>query len=99
YIFMLNPILVLVDVTPIKFIIAILTAVLGMVAVSSSLIGFFVRKSRIWEGLILFIAGLLLIIPELATSLSGLALLVVIWFIQKQRDDDHIDRSHQPAQV
>ncbi len=99
YIFMLNPILVLVDVTPVKLIIAITTALLGMAAVSSSLIGFFVRRSKIWEGFVLFAAGLLLIIPELVTSLSGIALLAIIWFVQKQRDDDRIDPSKQTAQA
>lgn len=99
YIFMLNPILVLVDVTAVKLIIAIATALLGMAAVSSSLIGFFIRRSKVWEGFVLFAAGFLLIIPELATSLSGIALLAIIWFIQKQRDDDRIDPSKQTAQA
>src|SRR5699024_7234467 len=97
YIFMLNPILVLVDVTPVKFILAITTALLGMAAVSSSLIGFFIRKSKVWEGFVLFVAGMLLIIPELATSISGIVLVAIIWVIQKQRDDDRMDHSQQPA--
>lgn len=99
YIFMLNPILVLVDVTIVKLIIAIITALLGMAAISSSLIGFFVRKSKVWEGFILFAAGLLLVIPELASSLTGISLLVIVWFIQKQRNDDHIEPMKQTVEA
>lgn len=97
YIFMLNPILVLVDVTPVKLTIALTTALLGMMAVSSSLIGFLARKSRVWEGFVLFIAGMLLIIPELASSISGVVLLGIVWFIQRQRDDD--DKPEQVEQT
>src|SRR5699024_8146385 len=99
YIFMLNPILVLVDVTAVKLIIAIATALLGMAAVSSSLIGFFIRRSKVLQGVVLFAAGFLLVIAELATRLSGIALLEVMWVIQQQRDDDRIDPSKQTAQA
>src|SRR5690625_1437927 len=68
YIFIYNPILVLVDVTALKLIMAIGTALLGMAAVSSAMIGFFARSSRIWERTVLFIAGLLLIVPQLLSS-------------------------------
>src|SRR5690625_1897150 len=88
YIFVFDPILVLVDVTAIPLILTVITAILGMIAVSSAMIGYFIRNSRAYERLILFVAGVCLIIPELAISLVGLVLLAVIWFLQKQRDDD-----------
>ncbi|PAV28911.1 C4-dicarboxylate ABC transporter [Virgibacillus profundi] len=88
YVFVYNDILVLVDVTPIPLIIALTTAILGMTAVSSSVIGFFIRNSYSWERLILFAAGILLIVPNIVSSLTGLLLVVGIWFIQKQRKDD-----------
>src|SRR5690625_4234667 len=88
YIFVYNPILVLVDVTVFNLIIGVGTAILGMIGVSSAMIGYFARNARVWERFVLFIGGLFLIIPELAISLVGLVLLAVIWFLQKQRDDD-----------
>ncbi|MEC5422898.1 TRAP transporter permease [Virgibacillus sp. C22-A2] len=83
YIFIYNPILVLVDVTPVKLIIALSTAIVGMSAVSSSMIGFLVRKSYLWERIILLGAGLMLIIPHLTSSIVGLLLIAMIWVIQK----------------
>src|SRR5690625_3026236 len=88
YIFVYSPILVMENVTAIPLILAVVTAILGMIAVSSAMIGFYIRDSRAYERLVLFAAGICLIIPDLSISLVGLALLVVIWFIQKQRYDD-----------
>lgn len=88
FIFIYNPILVLVDVTPLKLILALTTAIIGMIAVSSAMIGFFIRNSRVWERVVLLVAGLLLILPQIITSTIGALLIVAIWVIQKQRKDD-----------
>jgi TRAP-type uncharacterized transport system fused permease subunit len=88
YIFIYNPILVFVDATPVKLILGIITALIGMIGVSSAVIGFFVRNARIWERLVLFAAGLLLIIPELTTSAIGLLLITIIWFVQRRRPEE-----------
>ena len=94
FIFIYNPIIVLVDVTAGKLVLAILTALFGMIGVSSAVIGYFVRDSKMWERFILFGAGLMLIIPDLLTSGIGLVLIGLIWFIQKKRPDDSEDREH-----
>lgn len=88
YVFIYNPILVFVDVTPVKLILGILTAVIGMMGVSSSVIGYFIRDSRIWERVILFAGGLMLIIPELTTSAIGIFLIAIIWVIQRKRPEE-----------
>ncbi|MBP2078867.1 TRAP transporter permease [Oceanobacillus polygoni] len=88
YIFIYNPILLLQDITPVSLIISLMTAIIGMTAVSSAVIGFFIRKSYSWERLILFIAGVMLIVPDLIISLIGLLLLLGVWYIQKQRKND-----------
>ena len=92
YVFIYNPILVLVDVTPIALLLAISTAILGMIGVSSAVIGYFARNSRVWERLVLFGAGLLLIVPELLTSGIGFVLLVGIWYLQTRRPDEDKDK-------
>lgn len=85
YIFIYNPILVFVDVTPVKLILGLLTALIGMMGVSSAVIGYFIRNCRIIDRLFLFTGGLLLIIPELTTSTIGLLLITIVWFIQRRR--------------
>ena len=91
FIFIYNPILVFVDVTAMKLLFSVVTALLGMIGVSSAVIGYFIRHSRAWERFVLFGAGLMLIIPEVLSSGIGLLLIVVIWFIQKKRSDEGHD--------
>ncbi|MFD1926817.1 TRAP transporter permease [Sporosarcina siberiensis] len=88
YVFIYNPILVMVDATPIKLILGVSTAILGMVAVSSAVIGYFIRTSRVWERLILFGAGMMLIIPGLLSGGVGLGFVLLILFVQSRRKDD-----------
>lgn len=88
YIFVYDPILLMVDATFFKMSIAIASALLGMIGVSSAMLGFYIRHSKAWERLLLFIGGILLIMPEMITNFIGIALLLIVWFIQKQREDD-----------
>ncbi len=88
YIFIYNPILVLVDVTVVSLILSVITAVIGMIAVSSSVIGFFNTKSKVFERFILFGGGLALILPGIWTDLTGIIAIVLIWFIQQPRKAD-----------
>src|SRR5699024_12037178 len=75
YIFIWDPILVLVDVTPVKLVTAVLTSLIGMIAVSSSMVGFFVRNSKAWERILLFVGGLLMIDPGFQSNMIGLAIM------------------------
>ncbi|MGM8213700.1 TRAP transporter permease [Virgibacillus sp. W0430] len=88
YIFIYNPILVLVDVTPVNLVISLTTAVLGMVGVSSAMIGFFIADSKWWERIVLLGAGLALILPGLVSNGFGIVLLAAIWYVQKRRKDN-----------
>lgn len=88
YILIYNPIIVLVDVTTMKLILTVITSVLGMVAVSSSVIGFFVANSKAYERLILFAGGMALILPGVVTDIVGIGAIVAIWFLQQPRKDD-----------
>lgn len=88
YIFIYNPIIVLVDVTVVKLIATIITSVIGMVAVSSSVIGFFVTNSKAFERLILFAGGMSLILPGLITDVLGIIAIAIVWFVQQPRKDD-----------
>src|SRR5690625_4528821 len=95
YIFIYNPIVVLVDVTALDLIISIITSVIGMVAVSSSVIGFLLTESKVFERLILFVGGLALILPGLLTDVAGIAVIGFIWYLQQRRKDDSDDINKQ----
>lgn len=52
-----------------------ITAILGVIALSSALTGyFFIRRLRLWESLLLGVGGLLMFYPEYYTDMIGLAL-------------------------
>lgn len=96
YVFIYNPILVLVDVTPLKLLTAVITAIIGMIGVSSAVIGYFTRDSRMWERVVLFAGGIMLIVPELLSSAIGIVLITGIWFIQSRRpSDDNEDHNRE----
>lgn len=88
YIFIYNPILVLVDVKALHLILAVITALIGMAGVSSALIGYFIRDSLAWERIALFIAGVSFISPGFVSDVVGLVIFAVVWFVQKRRTDD-----------
>lgn len=88
YLVVYSPILVGVDVTVLSFISVVVTAIIGMGAVSSAVIGYFMKNSRIWERVLLFIGGLSMIDPGFVTNIIGIMLIGLVWYSQKQRKDD-----------
>ena len=85
YVFVLSPVILMMNATPLALVQTLVTAVIGMIAVSSSLIGYLVTDMRMPERIILFAAGLMMIIPGLGTDLAGLAILAGSIVLQKRR--------------
>lgn len=85
FMFIYNPILLLQDVTVLKLVIAIPTAFIGITAISASVIGFFITKTKWFERVLLFISGLLLINESLFLSFIGISGVIVIGVIQHFR--------------
>ena len=85
YIFVLSPVILMVDATPLTLIVATLSALLGMIAVSSALCGFFADHCRLYERVLLIVAGLLMIKPGGMTDMIGLAIFAVILAMQYTR--------------
>jgi TRAP-type uncharacterized transport system fused permease subunit len=85
YIFVTNPVLVLQDATAATLLPAVATALLGMVAISAGLMGYFVGPSNAIERLVLFVAGIMLVYPNILISLIGLALAAGIGALQYAR--------------
>jgi TRAP transporter 4TM/12TM fusion protein len=63
----------------------VVTALGGVICLASSLNGFLLRRSRLWERLVLFAAALILIKPGLTTDLAGLALVTTVVVAQWPR--------------
>ena len=85
YIFVLSPVILMVNATPFTLSLALFTALCGMVALSSALIGHLVDDMKLSERVVLFLGGLLMIYPEAATDLAGLAILAGSVFLQRRR--------------
>ncbi|QGT99458.1 TRAP-type uncharacterized transport system, fused permease component [Candidatus Syntrophocurvum alkaliphilum] len=90
FIFIYNPMLILIDFTYPLLAISVLTAMLGMFGISSAMMGYFIRHSYLWERLVLFAAGIMLISPNILVDLSGVILIIGIWLIQKRREDENL---------
>lgn len=93
YMFVYNPVLVLVNVGNwslpvfILYILqALVTALIGMIAVASGFTGYFRVELRIWERAALLIAGLLMIAPESISDVVGIFIFAAIWIIQISRE-------------
>lgn len=85
YIFVLSPVILMVNATPLGLVQTLVTAIIGMVAVSSSLIGFMIANMNMVERIILFVGGILMIIPGAVTDVAGLAIIAACIFLQKRR--------------
>ena len=85
YIFVLSPVILMVDATPLTLVMATLSALLGMVAVSSALCGFLADHCRLYERALLVGAGLLMIKPGGTTDLIGCAIFTAILALQYTR--------------
>jgi len=85
YIFVLSPVVLMIDATPISLITVLVTSVIGMVGLSASMIGCLVRPLNAAERVVLFVGGLLMIQPGLVTDLVGFLLLASVLFWQQRR--------------
>ena len=85
YIFLLNPAMLMID-SQVYFIIqSLISALLGMYALSGALSGFVQDNCKWYEGLLLAASGLAMIYPETISDLIGFAVLAVVFILQKRR--------------
>ena len=85
YIFVLSPVVLMIDATPAGLITVLVTSIIGMIGLSASMIGCLVRPLNMFERVVLFIGGLLMIQPGLVTDLVGFLLLTAVFFVQQRR--------------
>lgn len=86
YMFVLNPELLLIDGVTGGLMLALVTAVVGMVALSSSLIGYLARPMSTVERLILGGGGLMMIKPGAMTDAIGLLIFAAIFAMQLRKN-------------
>ena len=82
YMFVLSPELLLLDGVTLGLGISLLTAIVGMVALSSSLIGYLAAPLVNWQRVILGAGGLMMIKPGIVTDIAGVAIFAAILFLQ-----------------
>ena len=85
YMFVLSPVILLIDATIPGLILTTVTAIIGMIALSSALIGYLADDCRIYERILLIAGGLMLINPGLMTDLAGIAIFAVVLLFQLKR--------------
>jgi TRAP-type uncharacterized transport system fused permease subunit len=81
FMFVFGPAMVLIG-TKAEIALSIITGIIGCMALSAAIQGFFINHANVIERIILFIASLCLIKPGLKTDLIGLAMLIIIGGIQ-----------------
>ena len=85
YIFVLNPSMLMIDTTLIALVQNVLTALLGMYALSGGLAGYVQDHSRWYESILFCGAGLSMIVPGTMSDLGGFVLVVALMALQKAR--------------
>ena len=96
YIIVLSPEILMIDVSVLQIIWIILTAILGMIAIGAGIVGYWYRKVKWFERIILIGAGLAMIYPESISDISGLAVLGIMFAIQlftREKDEKNIPAS------
>ncbi|MGG3560885.1 TRAP transporter permease [Neobacillus rhizosphaerae] len=82
YMFVLSPELLMIDTTWTYLIWVVFTAFCGMFAISTGVIGFWVREMFWYERVVAIVAGLCLIYPENITDITGLVAFGVLFTLQ-----------------
>ncbi len=82
YMFILSPVLLMLEGTAFDLFLTTLTALIGMVALSSALIGYLADNCSTLERLVLIVGGLMMIKPGFLTDIAGFILFAVILFLQ-----------------
>lgn len=82
YIFVLQPKMLFIDATAIEVIKIVITAFMGIVAISAGMEGFFKTKLSWYERIIFLAAGLCLITPDTLTDIIGIVIFVLIVIYQ-----------------
>ncbi|MGE5484965.1 MAG: TRAP transporter permease [Ignavibacteriales bacterium] len=85
YIFVMNPVMVMVGATPQLFLQMLATSLVGMVAIGGAVEGYLVTHASNLERVALFAGGLMLVDPGFVTDLAGFAILGAVYLHQRRK--------------
>ena len=90
YMFAISPKMILIGGTFMEALPMIITAIIGMIGISGSFIGYLFGPIKGWWRLILFASGFMLVIPGAATDIAGslqIALVIILhrFFLSKEK--------------
>ncbi len=85
YVFVLNPSLLMIDVSVMGLIQPLITAVLGMWGLSIALTGYYCAPVAMINRVGFFVGGLCMIDPGSFTDIIGIAILAILAFIQRRK--------------
>ena len=85
YIFVFNPVMLMIHADLFSILFTVLTSVIGMVGVSAAMIGYYIIKPSWWERVLLFVGGFCLIDPNHLTDAVGVVVLLCITFYQLRK--------------
>lgn len=78
FMFVYNPALLMVNVTPLELLEIIPTSMIGVFFLGCASEGYFIQKLKIWQRVILLVGAILLIYPGLLTDLAGLSICLFV---------------------
>ncbi|WP_291756085.1 TRAP transporter permease [Lysinibacillus sp. UBA5990] len=101
YMIVFSPSLLMIDTTVSQIIWVVFTAITGMVAIGSGVIGYWYRKLYWFERIIVIAAGLLLIYPEKFSDWVGLGIFIIMFVIQvlSHKKGTHNDHTNDKTSV
>ncbi|MCI5836344.1 MAG: TRAP transporter permease [Veillonellaceae bacterium] len=85
YMFVASPVLLMLHADVLSVLLALATAIIGMIAISSSLIGYLLVKETTWERCFFALSGICLIDAGTLTDLVGLGVLALLFLNQYRR--------------
>lgn len=86
FMFVMDPSMLIVKGTFFETLRSVVPAVVGVIMLGASMIGYFRNNCTILERILLFLGAIFLIIPELYTDLTGLLCLISVYLMQVKRD-------------
>ncbi len=63
-----------------------LITIIGVIGLAGSIMGYYARRTTLFDRVLLFIGSILLILPEKITDFMGLAILAGLFFLQRHRE-------------
>lgn len=85
YIFVMSPVLLMINATPFNVLQMMVTSIIGMIGIGAAVSAFLITRAGWLERIIFFAGGLLLIDPGLTTDVIGAGLLIVGYLSQRIR--------------